>query len=607
MSNTENNNENKKITLGIDLGTTNSAAFYLNDKNKLVNIHTKKGNKTFPSVVAFSENGKVQIGEAARRQIVVNRNTITKIKSQMGKNTKTLIGAKNYSPEEISSFILMQIKILAKKQTGQEIRDVIITVPAYFSNAQREKTQIAAKMAGLNPMSIINEPTAATLSIEFQNPNLFQDNKQYKFLVYDFGGGTFDVSILDKKNKEYNVVGTGGDKQLGGDNVDMQILHDIIKTLNKDNKLKIDIKNEKNSFVVKKILLEIEEMKKSFSNDSEYRLAFPSLSFFETSKLLSYNELFTKTKFNKIVTPVVTRTIDILNKTLKEVNLGVNDIDLLFLVGGSCKLEIVKKEILKVFPKEKVIDSIDLDLSVGMGAAVYSSIVSGSLQDGTTISDVTSMSVGVANSKGLVIKVIPKNTTIPFSKEIEFHTSEENQEEVTVRVVEGENNLADNCEEVGSFTLSNLTRAPKGAVKISVKFMVDKNGIFTISASEKGLGGKTNAKAIKIKKQTTDKNKIEKLSKIVEEEGEKTLILLDRFDKIIDSYSDQLREFQSTGDVKMEKTVTKILTKYYDIQKKDTNNPKVQKKIEAIVKNFNKQLLKTSESTKANKIKESKK
>ncbi len=595
MSNIENNNQKKKITLGIDLGTTNSAAFYLNDQNKLINIHTKKGNKTFPSVVAFSESGKVQIGEAARRQIVVNRNTITKIKSQMGKNTKTLIGAKNYTPEEISSFILMQIKILAKRQTGQEIKDVIITVPAYFSNAQREKTQLAAKMAGLNPMSIINEPTAATLSIEFQNPNLFDSNKQYKFLVYDFGGGTFDVSILDKKGKDYNVVGTGGDKQLGGDNVDMQILHDIIKTLNKENKLKIDIKNEKNSFVVKKILLEIEEMKKSFSTKNEYQLAFPSLSFFETSKLLNYDETFTKTKFNKIVTPVVTRTIDILNKTLKEVNLGVDDIDLLFLVGGSCKLEIVKKEILKVFPKDKVIDSIDLDLSVGMGAAVYSSIVSGSLQDGTTISDVTSMSVGVANSKGLVIKIIPKNTPIPFSKEIEFHTSEQNQQEVKIRVVEGENNLADNCEEVGSFSLTGLTQAPKGEVKISVKFMVDDNGIFTISASEKGLDGSTNAKQIKIKKQTTDKDKIEKLSKVVEAEGEKTLILLDRFDKIISSYSDQLREFKSTGDTKMEKMVTKILTKYYELQKKDTSNPKVQKKIESIVKEFDKELIRKSE------------
>ncbi len=594
-------NNNKKITLGIDLGTTNSAAYYLDENKKLVNITTKNGNKTLPSIVSFLDGGKVQIGEAARRQIVVNRNTITKIKSQMGKDTKTIVKGtgdvvKKYSPEEISAFILMQIKQLAKKQTGQDIRDVVVTVPAYFSNQQREKTETSAKMAGLNPISIINEPTAATLSIEFQNPDLFTKGNNNRFLVYDFGGGTFDVSIIDKKGKDYNVIGTGGDKQLGGDNVDTQILHSVIETLNKENKIQIDINHEKNSFIVKKLILEIEEMKKAFSKQSEYKLSFPSLSFFESPKILSYDELFTKSKFNSIVTPVVSRTLDIVKKTLTEVKLGVNDIDLVFLVGGSCKLEIVKQEIVKIFPKEKIVDSIDLDLSVAMGAAVYSSLVSGSLQDGTTISDVTSMSVGVANSKGLVVKVIPKNTTIPFQKELEFHTSEDGQNEVTIRVVEGENNLASNCEEVGSFTLTNLSPAPKGETKIGVIFMVNKNGIFTIKAYEKNGDGVSNTNQIKITKQITEKDKVEKLSKIIEDEGADVLIMLDRFDKIINSFDDQLKSYKASGDIKMESIVTKKLTKLYKLQKKDTDDVKVQKKIQVIVKDFDRQLIKSSET-----------
>ena len=460
--------------IGIDLGTTNSAVAVLEGKEPKI-ITNPEGNRTTPSVVAFKD-GEIQVGEVAKRQAITNPNTIVSIKRHMGEaDYKVKVGDKSYTPQEISAFILQYIKKFSEDYLGEEVKDAVITVPAYFNDAQRQATKDAGKIAGLNVQRIINEPTASALAFGL---NKDQDEK---VLVYDLGGGTFDVSVLQLGDGVFQVLSTNGDTHLGGDDFDHRIMDWLIKNFKDENG--VDLSKDK--MAMQRLKDAAEKAKKDLSGVSSTHISLPFISAGVSGPLHLEADL-TRAKFDELTSDLVEKTKIPFDNALKDAGLTVNDIDKVILNGGSTRIPAVQKAVKEWAGKEPD-HSINPDEAVALGAAIQGGVISGDVKD-IVLLDVTPLSLGIETMGGVFTKLIDRNTTIPTSKSQIFSTAADNQPAVDVHVLQGERPMAADDKTLGRFELTDIPPAPRGVPQIQVTFDIDKNGIVNVSAKDMGTG-----------------------------------------------------------------------------------------------------------------------
>ncbi|WP_283604860.1 molecular chaperone DnaK [Lactobacillus gallinarum] len=460
--------------IGIDLGTTNSAVAVLEGKEPKI-ITNPEGNRTTPSVVAFKD-GEIQVGEVAKRQAITNPNTIVSIKRHMGEaDYKVKVGDKEYTPQEISAFILQYIKKFSEDYLGEKVTDAVITVPAYFNDAQRQATKDAGKIAGLNVQRIINEPTASALAFGL---NKDQDEK---VLVYDLGGGTFDVSVLQLGDGVFQVLSTNGDTHLGGDDFDNRIMDWLIKNFKDENG--VDLSKDK--MAMQRLKDAAEKAKKDLSGVSSTHISLPFISAGEAGPLHLEADL-TRAKFDELTSDLVEKTRVPFDNALKDAGLTVNDIDKVILNGGSTRIPAVQKAVKEWAGKEPD-HSINPDEAVALGAAIQGGVISGDVKD-IVLLDVTPLSLGIETMGGVFTKLIDRNTTIPTSKSQIFSTAADNQPAVDVHVLQGERPMAADDKTLGRFELTDIPPAPRGVPQIQVTFDIDKNGIVNVSAKDMGTG-----------------------------------------------------------------------------------------------------------------------
>ena len=461
--------------IGIDLGTTNSAVAVLEGKEPKI-ITNPEGNRTTPSVVAF-KNGEIQVGEVAKRQAITNPNTIVSIKSHMGEEGyKVKVGDKEYTPQEISAFILQYIKKFSEDYLGEKVTDAVITVPAYFNDAQRQATKDAGKIAGLNVQRIINEPTASALAY-----GLDKDENDEKVLVYDLGGGTFDVSILQLGDGVFQVLSTNGDTHLGGDDFDKRIMDWLIQNFKEENG--VDLSNDK--MALQRLKDAAEKAKKDLSGVSSTHISLPFISAGEAGPLHLEADL-TRAKFDELTDDLVQKTKIAFDNALSDAGLSVSDIDKVILNGGSTRIPAVQKAVKEWAGKEPD-HSINPDEAVALGAAIQGGVISGDVKD-IVLLDVTPLSLGIETMGGVFTKLIDRNTTIPTSKSQIFSTAADNQPAVDVHVLQGERPMAADDKTLGRFELTDIPPAPRGVPQIQVTFDIDKNGIVNVSAKDMGTG-----------------------------------------------------------------------------------------------------------------------
>ena len=460
--------------IGIDLGTTNSCVCVFEGGEAKV-IANPEGERTTPSVVAF-KNGEIIVGGAAKRQTVVNPDTISSVKRLIGTKKKVKANGKEFTPEEVSAMILGDLKKTAEAYLGEKVTKAVITVPAYFNDAQRQATKNAGKIAGLEVERIINEPTAAALAY-----GLDKQEESQTVLVYDLGGGTFDVSILELGDGVFEVKSTSGNNKLGGDDFDDRIIEYLVKDIKKEHG--VDLADDK--MAMQRIKDAAEKAKKDLSGVTTTQISLPFLAQGKDG-VINYETSLTRAKFEELIHDLLEDTMEPVRKALKDAKLSASDIDKVLLVGGSTRIPKVQEMVKNELGKEPS-KGVNPDEVVAMGAAIQGGVLTGDVND-IVLLDVTPLSLGLETLGGVFTVLIPRNTTIPTSKSQVFSTAADNQPAVDIHVLQGERKMAADNKTLGNFQLSGIPAAPRGVPQIEVTFDIDANGIVNVKAKDLGTG-----------------------------------------------------------------------------------------------------------------------
>ena len=463
--------------IGIDLGTTNSCVSVMEGGEAKV-IANPEGNRTTPSVVAF-KNGERIVGDAAKRQLITNKDTVYSIKRLMGTNQKVTLEGKEYTPQEVSAMILTYLKSYAEAYLGEKVEKAVITVPAYFNDAQRQATKDAGKIAGLDVVRIINEPTASALAFGSDK----ETSKEQKILVYDLGGGTFDVSILDIADGTFEVLSTNGDTHLGGDDFDEAIINWLADNFKRENN--IDLRQDK--MALQRLKEAAEKAKKDLSGMVQTQISLPFISAGPAGPL-HLEATLTRAQFNEMTKGLVERTLIAVRQALKDAGLTANDIHQVLLVGGSTRIPAVQEAVKNELGKEPN-KSVNPDECVSLGAAIQGGVIAGDVKD-VLLLDVTPLSLGIETMGGVMTVLIPRNTTIPTSKSQIFSTAADNQPAVDIHVLQGERPMAQDNKTLGNFQLDGIAPARRGVPQIEVTFDIDVNGIVHVTAVDKATSKK---------------------------------------------------------------------------------------------------------------------